>query len=63
MVIPSRGILPAENCATREVLKKAALDTDNTPLKGSISSLRAVKDIEKYVCEFHGPEGSHDKNI
>ena len=39
------------------------LDTDITPLRGSISSLSIVKDIQKYVCEFRGPEGSHDKNI
>jgi len=45
MVIPSRGILPAKNCATVKALRNAALDLDITPLKGSISSLRVVKDI------------------
>ena len=44
-VIPSRGILPAKNCATIEALKNAGLDTDTTPLKGSNSSLRVVTDI------------------
>ena len=43
--IPSRGILPAKNCATIEALKNAGLDTDITPLKGFISSLKVVKDI------------------
>ena len=45
MFLVSRGILPAKNCATIEALKNAALDTDITQLKGSISSLRVVKDI------------------
>ena len=43
--IPSKGILPAKNCATIEALKNAGLDTDITPLKSSISSQRVVKDI------------------
>ena len=43
--IPSRGILPAKNCATIEALKNGAFDTDIAPIKDSISSLRVVKDI------------------
>ena len=43
--IPSRGIFPAKNCATIEALKNEGLDTDITPLKGFISSLKVVKDI------------------
>ena len=43
--IPFRGILPAKNCATIEALKIEGLDTDITPLKGFISSLKVVKDI------------------
>ena len=43
--ITSKGILPAKNCATIEALKNAGSDTDITPFKSSISSLRVVKDI------------------
>ena len=43
--IPSRGIFPAKNCATIEALTNEGLDTDVTPLKGLISSLKVVKDI------------------
>ena len=45
MRIPSRGILPAKNCATIKVLKTASLDTDTTHLKDPTSAMTAVKDI------------------